>query len=74
MCGLPNDGPLGMCPHAPECPPVSMIFEMRRLALRGIGATIQNPPELDRLLARHEPVEQATILLGAIESSSELGH
>lgn len=68
MCGLPNDGPLGICPHAPECPPVSMIFEMRRKTLRGIGATIRTRAELNGLLARREPVEQATILLGAIES------
>ena len=71
MCGLPNDGPMGICPHDPECPPLSMIFEMRRQALRGIGATIRTRAELDRLLARREPVEQATILLGVIESDSQ---
>lgn len=70
MCGLPNDGPLGICPHAPECPPVGMIFDMRRQALRGIGATVRTRAELDRLLAGREAIEQATILLGTIESDS----
>lgn len=70
MCRLPNDGPLGICPHEPECPPVSLIFEMRRQALRGLGATIHTQAELERLLAGREPVEQATLLLGVIESAA----
>lgn len=70
MCRLPNDGPLGICPHGPECPPVSMIFEMRRQALRGLGATIRTQAELDRLLAGREPVEQATVLLGVLEATA----